>query len=104
MGKHNRKRSNRGNPGPGRKVGPQPAMASAPITAPGPAVETIEPEPRVATAAPVTPVIRPPSPARLRKAAWLRPHVIRAIFARNFGAYFGNPAGYVFITLFVLIS
>jgi ABC-2 type transport system permease protein len=34
----------------------------------------------------------------------LRPHVIRAVFARNFLGYFSNPAGYVFITLFVLVS
>ena len=31
-------------------------------------------------------------------------HVIRAIFARNFQAYFSNPAGYVFLTLFVLVA
>lgn len=34
----------------------------------------------------------------------LRPHVISAIFSRNIANYFINPAGYVFITLFVLIS
>ena len=35
--------------------------------------------------------------------AWpLRYHVIKAVFDRNFQAYFSNPAGYVFITLFVL--
>ncbi|MDR3639086.1 MAG: ABC transporter, partial [Isosphaeraceae bacterium] len=30
-------------------------------------------------------------------------HVIRAVFDRNFASYFSNPAGYVFIFLFVLV-
>ena len=34
----------------------------------------------------------------------VRPHVIGAVFNRNFQAYFANPAGYVFITLFVLVG
>ncbi len=32
-----------------------------------------------------------------------RPHVVGAVFGRNFLGYFSNPAGYVFITLFVLV-
>jgi ABC-2 type transport system permease protein len=39
------------------------------------------------------------------RGAWpLRYHVIKAVFDRNFQAYFSNPAGYVFITLFVLVG
>ena len=42
----------------------------------------------------------PAGPAR-----WpLRFHVIQAVFDRNFQAYFSNPAGYVFLTLFVLVG
>jgi ABC-2 type transport system permease protein len=40
-----------------------------------------------------------------RRPEWpVRPHVIRAVFKRNFRNYLSNPAGYVFITLFVIVS
>lgn len=54
--------------------------------------QTTPEEPRPATGASARP-----------SAAAFRPHVAAAIFKRNVANYFINPAGYVFITLFVLI-
>ena len=43
--------------------------------------------------------------ATRRAGSWpVRYHVVKAVFDRNFQAYFSNPAGYVFITLFVLVG
>jgi ABC-2 type transport system permease protein len=39
-----------------------------------------------------------------RRAAWIHPRVIAAIARRDFFRFFFNPAGYVFIALFVLAS
>ena len=51
-------------------------------------------------AAPQTPGRLTPLP---RGGKGLRPHVISAIFRRDFLGYFSNLAGYVFIALFVLV-
>ena len=40
---------------------------------------------------------------RTRTPSAFRPHVVGAVFSRDFLGYFSNPAGYVFITLFVLV-
>jgi ABC-2 type transport system permease protein len=43
-------------------------------------------------------------PARAGGSWPLRFHVIKAVFDRNFQAYFSNPAGYVFLALFAVVS
>jgi ABC-2 type transport system permease protein len=58
-------------------------------------VTTLEKQPAEAPARPG---------GRPRAAIPLRPHVVRAVFKRDVVNYFSNPAGYVFITLFVLVS
>lgn len=44
----------------------------------------------------------PPAARGAEAALLFRPHIIGAVFWRNFAGYFSNPAGYVFIFLFVL--
>src|SRR5215471_10226586 len=34
----------------------------------------------------------------------MTPHVIKAVFRRDLRGWFGNPAGYVFIVLFVVLA
>ena len=57
---------------------------------------TLEKRPASASPARQGPEGRRPAPP-------VRPHVIGAVFARNFFGYLSNPAGYVFIALFCLV-
>lgn len=71
---------------------PNPPAGAARVDEPAASTMTMEPPPE-----------RPMSPSRPAGPS-LHPHAVGAVFARNYLAYFSNPAGYVFIVLFVVVS
>ncbi len=77
-----------------RKPNPRPnaPAASAPTAVAEPAASTMTMEP---------PTARAHAP---KAGPAFHPHAVAAVFARNYLAYFSNPAGYVFIVLFVVVS
>ncbi len=84
MGKRPRNRK----PNPGPAAGPK----AKPMAGAGPSTMTMEPP------------SEPESPRTYAAGPLFHPHAVGAVFARNYLAYFSNPAGYVFIVLFVVVS
>jgi len=78
------------------------ANLAATPESPAPTVETVANVATLEKQAPAMPsgsvVTRPQS-----SGGSLGFHAVRAVFERNYLGYFSNPAGYVFITLFVLV-
>jgi ABC-2 type transport system permease protein len=97
MGKNTRNRKKNAGRGPSPNPGPRPTAQTPPVE-----VEAASPA-RVAT------LDRPkaptgPRPERISSGGGpIWPGTVAAVFKRNYFAYFSNPAGYVFITLFVLV-
>ncbi len=78
-----------------RKPNPRPAAGpkTEPIVEAGPSTMTIEPPSHDRTT----------SRAKAARSP-INLHAVGAVFSRNYLAYFSNPAGYVFIVLFVVVS
>jgi hypothetical protein len=87
MGKRPRNRKPNSNPRPA--AGPK----TEPIVEAGPSTMTLEP-----------PAPGPAMPRPKAARSPINPHAVGAVFSRNYLAYFSNPAGYVFIVLFVVVS
>ncbi|HWE36839.1 MAG TPA: Gldg family protein [Isosphaeraceae bacterium] len=93
MGKRSKHAQRKNNPAQGGRpeAGRDASTATTAVDERASDIETIE-----AQALDEPPPRRAPAP--------LRPHVVAAVCGRDFLGYFSNPAGYVFITAFVLVS